>query len=157
MLCSSFLSFDYPTYIEESRKCPMSLSCASPDGVASTDKNCCLSCVLFKFSNMSRSRIQAWSYLCWYKTLTHAFIRRPLICWKFLCAQPCRLRGFAVLFIFFHEIDYSVWHNFIPPSKELCSKMALGDVGVSFPWWYHALVLLAPGYWRLFLNLIIFS
>ena len=31
--------------------------------------------------------------------------------------------------------------------------MVLGEVGVSFPWWCHALVLLAPGYWRLFLNL----
>ena len=27
--------------------------------------------------------------------------------------------------------DYSVSHNFIPPSKELCSKMALGEVDVS--------------------------
>ena len=32
-------------------------------------------------------------------------------------------------------------------------KMALGKVDVSLPWWCHALVLLAPGYWRLFLNL----
>ena len=30
--------------------------------------------------------------------------------------------------------------------------MALGEVGVSLPWWCHALVLLAPSYWRLFLN-----
>ena len=52
---------------------------------------------------------------------------------------------------------YSVWHNFIPPSKELCSKMALVEVGMSLPWWCHALVHPAPGYWRLFLNLIIFS
>ena len=36
-------------------------------------------------------------------------------------------------------------------------KMALGEVEVSLPWQCHALVLLAPGYWRLFLNLIIFS
>ena len=28
---------------------------------------------------------------------------------------------------------YSVSHNFIYPSKELCSKMALGEVGVSLP------------------------
>ena len=28
----------------------------------------------------------------------------------------------------------------------VCSKMALGEVGVSLPWWCHALVLLAPGY-----------
>ena len=27
--------------------------------------------------------------------------------------------------------NYSVSHNFIPRSKELCSKMALGEVGVS--------------------------
>ena len=31
-------------------------------------------------------------------------------------------------------------------------KIALGEVGVSLPWWCHALVLLAPSYWRLFLN-----
>ena len=31
--------------------------------------------------------------------------------------------------------------------------MALGEVDVSLPWWCHALVLLPPGYWRLFLNL----
>ena len=52
---------------------------------------------------------------------------------------------------------YSVIHNSIAPSKELCSKMALGEVGVSLPWWCHTLVLLPPGYWGLFLNLIIFS
>ena len=28
---------------------------------------------------------------------------------------------------------YSVIHNSIAPSKELCSKMALGEVGVSLP------------------------
>ena len=30
------------------------------------------------------------------------------------------------------------------------SKMALAEVGVSLPWWCHALVLLAPSYWSLF-------
>ena len=34
-------------------------------------------------------------------------------------------------------------------------KMALGEVGVSLPWWCHPLFLLAPGYWRLFLNLVL--
>ena len=29
--------------------------------------------------------------------------------------------------------SYSVIHNSIAPSKELCSKMALGEVGVSLP------------------------
>ena len=38
----------------------------------------------------------------------------------------------------------------------VCSKMALGEVGVSVPWWCYALVFLAPGYRWLFLNLIIF-
>ena len=32
-------------------------------------------------------------------------------------------------------------------------KTALGEVGVSLPRWCAALVLLAPGYWSLFLNL----
>ena len=36
-------------------------------------------------------------------------------------------------------------------------KTALAEVGVSLPWWCLAPVLLAPGYWRVFLNLIIFS
>ena len=31
------------------------------------------------------------------------------------------------------RLCYSVSHNFIYPSKELCSKMALGEVGVSLP------------------------
>ena len=52
---------------------------------------------------------------------------------------------------------YSVIHISIPPIKELCSKMAPGEVGVSIPWWCHTLVLPPPGYWGLFLNLIIFS
>ena len=52
---------------------------------------------------------------------------------------------------------YSVSHIITYPSKELCSKIALGEGGVSLPWWCHALVLQAPGYWGLFLNPIIFS
>ena len=43
------------------------------------------------------------------------------------------------------------------PFGSVWCKMILGEVGVSLPWWCHALVLLAPGYWRLYLNLIIFS
>ena len=31
-------------------------------------------------------------------------------------------------------------------------KTASGEVGVSLPWWCAALVLLAPGYWSLYLN-----
>ena len=54
-------------------------------------------------------------------------------------------------------LSYSVSHVITYPSKELCSKMALGDAGVSLPWWCHTLVLPAPGYWGLFLNIIIFS
>ena len=30
-------------------------------------------------------------------------------------------------------LTYSVSHNFIDPSKELCSEMALGEVGMSLP------------------------
>ena len=43
------------------------------------------------------------------------------------------------------------------PFWSVWCKMAQAEVGVSLPWWCLALVLLAPGYWRLFLNLIIFS
>ena len=35
------------------------------------------------------------------------------------------------------------------PFGSVWCKMILGKVGVSLPWWCHALVL-APGYWRLF-------
>ena len=41
----------------------------------------------------------------------------------------------------------------VHPIGPVWCKMALGEVGVSLPWWCHALVLLAPGYWRHFLNL----
>ena len=51
----------------------------------------------------------------------------------------------TVLFIFLYT-----------PSKELCSKMAPGEVGVSLSNWCHTLVLPPPGYWGLCLNLIIF-
>ena len=37
----------------------------------------------------------------------------------------------------------------------VCSKVALGEVGMSLPWWCHTFVLLAPGYWEYFINLII--
>ena len=52
--------------------------------------------------------------------------------------------------------------NTLPPEMfgafgSVWCKMALGEVGVSLLWRCHALVLLAPGYWRYFLNLIIFS
>jgi hypothetical protein len=39
------------------------------------------------------------------------------------------------------------------PFWSVWCKMALAEVGVSLPWWCHALVLLVPGYWSLFLNL----
>ena len=52
---------------------------------------------------------------------------------------------------------YSVCHIITYPSRELCSKMALGEVGLSLPWWCDTLVLPSPGYSWLFLNLIIFS
>ena len=43
------------------------------------------------------------------------------------------------------------------PSWSVWCKIALAEVSVSLSWWYYALVLLAPGYWRVFLNLIIFQ
>ena len=51
------------------------------------------------------------------------------------------------------------WHK-IASSRVMCEKVhksasvwckiALEEVSVSLPWWCHALVLLAPGYWSLF-------
>ena len=60
---------------------------------------------------------------------------------------------------FFNDgiLCYSVTHISIHPSKELCSKMAPKEVGVSLPWWCHTLVLPPTGYWGLFLDLIIVS
>ena len=59
-------------------------------------------------------------------------------------------------FVAFSEYIYSRVQKSIE-NWSAWSKMALGEVGVPLPWWCHPLVLLAPGYWRLFLNLIIFS
>ena len=60
------------------------------------------------------------------------------------------------------QLNWTKTHT-ISPTTVLCKivhkfasvwcKTALGEVGVSFPWWCTALVLLAPGYWSLFLNL----
>ena len=43
------------------------------------------------------------------------------------------------------------------PSWSVWCKMALAEVGVSLPWWCHTLVLLAPGYWRIFFKSYNFS
>ena len=58
---------------------------------------------------------------------------------------------------FFSQYVSQCFHISIQPSKELCSKIATGEVGVSLPWWCHTLVLPPPGYWGLFLSPIIFS
>ena len=44
-------------------------------------------------------------------------------------------KGILILesFFYFDSPTYSVPHIITNPSKELCSKMALGEVGVSFP------------------------
>ena len=54
---------------------------------------------------------------------------------NYLCIRP------TVVCIKVHKIA-SVW-----------CKTALGEVGVSLPWWCHPLFLLAPGYWSQFLGL----
>ena len=46
------------------------------------------------------------------------------------------------------KMQFSMNYSRVQKSIEnwsVCCKMALGEVGVSLPWWYHALVLLAPG------------
>ena len=52
---------------------------------------------------------------------------------------------------------YTLGCKMFGPFCSVWCKMALAEweVGSSLPW-CHALVLLAPGYWRLFLNLTIF-
>ena len=48
-----------------------------------------------------------------------------------------------------HTVVCKIVHKF----ASVWCKTALGEVGVSLPWWCAALVLLPPGYWSLFLNL----
>ena len=48
-----------------------------------------------------------------------------------------------------HTVVCKIVHKF----ASVWCKTALGEVGVSLPWWCAALVLLAPGYWSLFLDL----
>ena len=117
-----------------------------------------------------------WHYRCrifcfnqFYATLWLYLTSETIVLWTIILSQWKSLRQNALSRHFAKHIwwwlkwktlssfRYSVTHISIHPSKELCSKMAPGEVGVSLPWWYHALVLLAPAYWRLFLNLIIFS
>ena len=52
------------------------------------------------------------------------------------------LRNMAI-FAYYHYI-FNMLFIFLF-SKELCSKMSPGEVGVSLPWWCHTLVLLPPG------------
>ena len=68
-------------------------------------------------------------------------------------------------FDFFYELSSYVYSTSLckPMVTVVCKivhkfasvwcKTALGEVGVSLPWWSAALVLLAPGYWSLFLDL----
>ena len=65
--------------------------------------------------------------------------------------------NWMVFYLVPEGFSYSVSHIITYPSKELCSKKALGEVAVSLPWWCQALVLSPPGYSGLFLNLINFS
>ena len=65
------------------------------------------------------------------------------------------------------SLSWNVWSKVVQHATLGCKmfgpfwsvwcKITLAEVGVSLPWWCHALVLLAPGYWKLFINLIIFS
>ena len=66
---------------------------------------------------------------------------------KFLLPCLDLISSPSITVLFSHIITY--------PIKELCSTMALEEVGVSLLWWCHPFVLLAPGYWRPFLNLIL--
>ena len=53
--------------------------------------------------------------------------------------------------------NYKAFFSFnLAVKSYVSSKIALGEAGVSLPWWCHAPVLSPPGYWGLFLNLIIF-
>ena len=97
----------------------------------------CLVLFWWKFKFLAMRNITLYSVLSWW------------VLWVLLELRALLEGGFYR--------KYSVIHNSIAPSKELCSKMAQGEVGVSLPWWCHALVLLPPGYWGLFSNLIIFS
>ena len=99
---------------------------------------------------------RVWTSWYWYLRNFYANLRRSVFKawrrgWGRISKYPKISNNRAALITV-----YSVSHNFIAPSKELCSKMAQGEVGVSLPWWCQALVLPPPGYWGLFLNLIFF-
>ena len=78
--------------------------------------------------------------------------------------RDIRLLKLLVCFCKFNQLIRGFWNYDITlpvkmfgPFWSVRCKMALAEVGGSLPWCCPALVLLAPGYWSLFLNLIIFS
>ena len=50
-------------------------------------------------------------------------------------------------------LEFTVVCKIVHKFASVCCKTTLGEVGVSLSWWCAALVLLAPGYWGLYLNL----
>ena len=55
---------------------------------------------------------------------------KPSLCAKFK-NKRCKKHNINK---FISHKTYSVIHNSIAPSKEICSKVALGEVAVSLPW-----------------------
>jgi hypothetical protein len=97
------------------------------------------SATLIKVSKISRHWLQASPLtLCHLRILTITLI------------DIISLRRYILLVTY---IVYTVVCKIVHKFSYVWCKTALGEVGVSLPWWCAALVLLAPGYWSLFLNL----
>ena len=74
-----------------------------------------------------------------------------LFCHKHAPRKPLKMRNRAIAKICLQLI--TVVCKSVHKFASVWCKTASGEVGVSLPWWCAALVLLAPGYWSLFLNL----
>ena len=138
---------------------PIEISSWSPHGIffvitKSGDKK--LEYYIYRGTGISFFQGTTWFLFILYvvfHVISHMQSMHKLVETPSLCKMRIPLTSFHLMQI----LTYSAIHISIHPSIELCSKMAPGEVGVSLPWWCHALVLPHPGYWGLFLNLTIFS
>ena len=104
------------------------------------------------------SIFEQWTKLHFKLNLERTLMHEPLVCkWTerislSLCTWSQMVESLLTIFL----SSYTLPPEMFGPFGSLWCKMALGEVGLSLPWQCHSLVLLAPGNWRLFLNLIFF-
>ena len=100
---------------------------------------------LFTWPASSRCSIEKESSLMILETLIFRSI------WAFAWIRPLDL--FLVIWKQKKVVTGTVVCKIVHEFASVWCKTASGEVGVSLPWWCASLVLLAPGYWSLFLNL----